>query len=229
MDSYLPIILDVLLAAVLAAAFFIGYKRGFLRTVWGIAAVILSIVLTIVIQPYTNRFFENSPLCFILEDRVYSMVYDHASSIAGTSDGEPADSAEIAPSAEFFESAYSLPEKYAKQAAGALNNAADIAASSAAAAAADTVTSIAEVILLFIAIRLLLAIIHSILKLIFKFPVLKQTNKLAGGIAQTVLALTAIYAVFAVSAAAGWGAFDHTILCRQLYDHNLLLTLLELW
>ena len=171
--NYIPIILDAALCAILVLAFMIGYRRGFLRTIWGIAAIILSIVLTIIIRPYTNEFFENSVLHYMVEDQVYTMIDKHISSSAeGSND-----------TAEFFENAYSLPPRYAETAAEALDSTAEKTVSAASEAAADTVTSIVEVILLFISIRLALAIVYSLLKLIFKFPLLKQTNHLAGGIA----------------------------------------------
>ncbi|HIU56487.1 MAG TPA: CvpA family protein [Candidatus Ornithomonoglobus merdipullorum] len=218
MQNYIPIIIDAVLCAVLVCAFVIGYKRGFLRTVWGIAAIVLSIVITIVIRPYTNSFFENSVLHYMVEDQVYSIIDEHVS----VSSEAPQSSA------QFFESAYSMPPKYAETAAETLENAADNTVSAAAQAAADTVTSITEVILLFIVIRLALAIIYSLLKLIFKFPLLKQTNHIAGAIAQTALALIAIYTVLAIAAVMGSGLFSDTILCKALYDHNILLTLLGL-
>lgn len=218
MENYIPIIADALLCAVLICAFIIGYKRGFLRTVWGIAAIVLSIVLTIVIRPYTNSFFENSVLHYMVEDQVYSIIDEHVS----VSENTPQSSA------QFFESAYYMPPKYAETAAEALDSAAEKTVSAAARAAADTVTSITEVILLFIVIRLALAIIYSLLKLIFRFPLLKQTNHLAGAITQTALALIAVYTVLAIAAVMGSGIFSDTILCKTLYDHNILLALLGL-
>lgn len=216
--EYTTIILDILLCAVLIAAFIIGLKRGFLRTVWGLGAFVIAVVLTIIIRPYTAGFFENSVLHYMVEDKVYTTVLEHAPQVSPdeTIDG----------SSDFFTEAYSMPHKYAESAAEVFDSAAEKTAASAASAAADTVTSITEAILLFVAIRLALAIIYSILKLIFKFPLLKQTNKLAGAIAQTALALAAVYTVFAVAAVAGSDIFNDTVICKALYDNNILLALL---
>ena len=214
----LSLILDILLCAVLAAAFFIGLKRGFLRTVWGLGAFVLAVVLTIVIKPYTTDFFQGSVLHYMVEDKVYTAVLDR---IPNAPDAAESGS-------KLFSEAYSMPEKYAENAAEVFDSASEKTAEAAAAAAADTVASITEAILLFVSLRLALAIIYSVLKLIFKFPLLKQTNKLAGAAVQTALALAAVYTVFAAAAVMGTDIFADTVLCKAMYNNNILLALLGL-
>ena len=214
----LSLILDILLCAVIAAAFFIGLKRGFLRTVWGLGAFVLAVVLTIVIKPYTTDFFRGSVLHYMVEDKVYTAVLDRIPNAPDAAEG----------GSKLFSEAYSMPEKYAENAAEVFDSAAEKTAEAAAAAAADTVASITEAILLFVSLRLALAIIYSVLKLIFKFPLLKQTNKLAGAAVQTALALAAVYTVFAAAAVMGTDIFADTVLCKAMYNNNILLALLGL-
>lgn len=139
-------IYDIILCAVLAGMFLFGWHRGFLRTIWGLAAIVLTIVFTVIFKPY-------APLLFRC--------------------AEPASTA-----------------------------------------------------LLFISIRVLLALIYRVLNAVLKLPLLKQTNQLAGGIAELVIALAVIYAVLAATALIGTDPVENTTLCRYFYDNNLLLMLL---
>ncbi len=216
--DYTSIILDIILCAVVVAAFIIGYKRGLLRSIWGLAAVIIAIILTIVIKPYTTDFFENSILHYMVEDHVYTAVTSYMDNAAEK--GESTNSSVI------FRTIYMLPDKYAEEASEIYDNTTEKTAAAASAAAADAVTSITEAILLFVAIRLALAIIYSILKLIFKFPILKQTNRLSGAIIQTALAFIAIYTILAIAAITGTDIFGGTVICKLLYNNNLLLNIL---
>lgn len=216
--DYTSIILDIILCAVIVAAFIIGYKRGLLRSIWGLAAVIIAIILTIVIKPYTTNFFNNSILHYMVEDHVYTAVTSYMDNAA--EQGESTNSSVI------FKTIYMLPDKYAEEAAEVYDNTTEKTAAAASAAAADAVTSITEAILLFVAIRLALAIMYSILKLIFKFPVLKQTNRLAGALIQTALALIAVYTILAAAAITGTDIFSGTVICKLLYNNNLLLNML---
>lgn len=141
---------DIILCAALAAGFFYGYKRGLLRTIWGLTALVLSIILTIIIRPYFPETI--------------------------TIKGIPV------PPAPF----------------------------------------------LFIAVRIVLAAAYRILSLIFTLPLLKQTNKLAGGIAQLIITAAALYVIFWAAQAIGTDIFNDTSLCRFMYDNNLLMSVIGL-
>ncbi len=211
MGNYM--ILDLILCAALIAAFIIGYKRGFLRTAWSISALIIAVALTAFLRPYAAELFEKSALNSFISDNVYDTVYANI----------PDSITEQEDSTELLDSLYFLPEKYSNSVSENLSGAAELTAGAVSESIASVVTGIAATIFLFIVIRFALALLYSALKIIFSFPVLDQTNRLAGGIVQLIIALAAVYTILAVAAVTGTDIFGDTILCRFLYENNLLL------
>lgn len=208
------IILDMILCAALIAAFIIGYKRGFLRTVWSISALIIAVALTAFLRPYATELFEKSTLNSFISDNVYDAVYTN---IPENSENIQEDSPEL------LDSLYFLPEKYSRSISESLAGAAELTADTVSGSIADVVTDIAATIFLFIVIRFALALLYSVLKIIFSFPVLNQTNRLAGGIIQLIIALAAVYTILAAAAVTGTDVFGNTVLCKFFYENNLLL------
>lgn len=206
----LSIILDAALCVILIAAFCAGLKRGLLKTLWGLIALVLTIVLAAVLRPCVSESFKSSAIGAALRGYVYSAVEENACGL-------------IAPSGESRE-IYALPDKYGI----ALPELAEGSVSAAADAAAEVVTEIASVVFLVIIIRLALWIIHMILKFASALPVLKETNRIAGALAQLVIAAAAVYAALAAAAVVGTDIFDDTIICKFMYDRNLLLAVMGL-
>lgn len=208
------IILDLILCAALIAAFIIGYKRGFLRTAWSISALIIAVALTALLRPYAAELFEKSALNSFISDNVYDAVYNNIPD-GGTAAQED--------SSELLSSLYFLPEKYSSSVSESLSGAAELTADRVSESIASVVTDIAATIFLFIVIRFALALLYSVLKIIFSFPVLRQTNRLAGGIVQLIIALAVVYTILAAAAVTGTDIFGDTLLCRFFYENNLLL------
>lgn len=211
-------VLDIILGVILLIAFIIGYRRGFLRTVWGLVALVAAIILTITLRPYAYDMFRSSVFANKAEEYIQNRVNSSL-----TLNLENTDTKE-----DFLSGIYTLPEKYSDLAEEKIADTSQAAADKVAAAITESVMDIASVILLFLVIRLALAIIYAILNLAFKFPLLKQTNKLAGAIASLVITLSAVYAVFAVVAVTGTDIFEDTTVCEFLYDNNILLTVMDI-
>ncbi|MDD6763295.1 MAG: CvpA family protein [Clostridiales bacterium] len=218
----LKIILDAALCAVLAAAFFIGLKRGLLKTVWGLAALITAIVLTCILRPYAVDSFKKSFLAEGLHSYVYNVVSSRSEDMLSTACGN------IADAQTSLDTAYKLPEKYSEAAAARIAASTENAVASITDTVTDSVVEIASGIFLFIIIRLFLWIIYMILKFAATLPVIRETNRLAGGLAQLLIAAVFLYAAFAVAAIIGTDIFNDTVICNFMYNHNLLLTLIGL-
>lgn len=197
-------IYDILLCAVLVLAFFIGTRRGLLKTAWGLVSLVAAIILASIFHPTAVKFFKQTPLA----DNIAGYVSEKLTFDTETVDFQDSLPHDILPETELN------PGELGKQAADTLS---------------QTVTNSAIGlicgILLFIAIRILLSVVYHILNVIFKFPVIKQTNKLLGGIIQTVLALAAVYAVLAVTAISGTDILNGSYLCKLIYENNLLISL----
>lgn len=220
MDNF--IIYDIILCAILIAAFLIGYRRGFLRTVWGISSLLIAIALTAMLRPYTAEFFENSILNAIITDNVYTAVTEQID------ENVINNSQSIQDTAAAVQDAFPLPDKYAQNIAVSIKEGQQTTTEVIANSVVNIVTDIAGTIFLFLVIRIILAIVYSVLKIAFSFPVLKQTNKLGGGIVQFIIVLAIVYIVFAAAAVYGTNAFDKTYICSIFYNNNILLSIIGL-
>lgn len=193
-------IYDVILCVALICAFIIGMRRGLLRSVWGLAALILSIILTSIIHPMAINSFKKSAVGENINNYVSEKIAENASEVGS----------EI----------YVLPDNFTNE--DILNFTKDNINT---AAIVEPVINVAGAVILFVFIRILLAVIYNILKVIFSFPVLKQTNKLAGGLVQTIIALTAVYALLAIIAVSGSNILNDTVICKTMYENNILISI----
>ncbi len=199
---------DLILCGILIAAFLIGFHRGLLRSIWGISALIIAIVLTSIFHPYVVEFFKGSIIADSLTEYVHTTV-----------------SEKIA--LPEFDSIYTLPQTLMENSQLNPANIVEDRIGAVTDSIINNVINIASAILLFIFIRLALAIVYTLLKLVFTLPVLRQTNRLAGGVAQTVIALVFVYAILAVIAVSGTDILNDSVVCKLMYDHNILLTILS--
>ncbi|MGN0181843.1 MAG: CvpA family protein [Candidatus Ornithomonoglobus sp.] len=218
----LKIILDTALCVILAASFLIGLKRGLLKTVWGLSALVIAIVLTCILRPYAVDSFKKSILAQGLHSYVYNVVSTRSEDMLASAAGNVTD-AQAA-----LDTTYTLPEKYTRAAAEQIAESTESAVSSITDTVTDSVVEIASGIFLFIIIRLLLWIIYMILKFVTALPVIKETNRAAGGVAQLLIAAVFLYAAFAIAAIIGTDIFNDTVICNFMYNHNLLLTVIGL-
>lgn len=140
-------IYDLILCAAFAGMFIYGWHRGLLRTVWGLASLALTFILTMLLKQYALEI--------------------------------------------------------------------------------STLPPPATVAILFICIRICLALVYRVLDAIMHFPILKQTNSLAGALAELLITLALVYAILGASALLGSDLVSNTILCKYFYDNNLLLMLLN--
>lgn len=193
-------IFDILLIVVLVCAFLIGMKRGLLRTIWGLSALIASIVLASILHPIAIESFKSSPIGTGINNYIYEKIEESG---AG----------------ETLDAVYSLPQGISQNIDQQAEN-----IEATVQPIVDTVINIACAIFLFILIRIALAVLYNVLKLIFSFPVLKQTNKLAGGIIQTLIAFVAVYAVLAIAAVYGNKIPDDSYICKTMYENNILIS-----
>jgi hypothetical protein len=215
-------VFDIILCALLAAAFALGCKKGFLRTIWGLSALIITIVLTGFLRPFAAESFENSVFAKELNAYVYSMVSERSELLLSAAESTAAETAAA------LDTSYTLPEKYTQPMAEKISDSVQTTVASIADTITAKVVALASGIFVFILIRLLLAIIYRILKFAFSLPVLKQSNRLAGGIVQLLIAITAAYLVFAVTAILGKSFFEETVICKYMFDNNLLFTFIGL-
>lgn len=212
------ILLDGILCVVLAASFHIGYRKGFLRTVWGLAALVITIAFTGIIQPHVSNSLRNSEFATSLNSYVYDTVNKRTSEMI-TSGIE-----NIRPTQSYVDSVYSLPKNYTDSIANQLTEKSQNSISSTVNAITNKLVGMTSGIVAFTSLRVLLSMLYRVLKMIFKFPILKQTNRLAGGLSQLIIVLVIICGIIGAMTIAGTNIFDDTIICKYIYEHNILLS-----
>lgn len=71
---------DILILAILIIATFLGYKKGFLRTLTGVISIIISFVIAVSFSPQIEDFIKNTP--------VYEAIYENIEETIGTESEE---------------------------------------------------------------------------------------------------------------------------------------------
>lgn len=205
-------ILDIILIALLVLAFFIGYKKGFVKSVWKITALILTIVLILILKTPAIKFLSGTNLAVTINTKISeSLPQGGGVNIAQT---------------------LNLPEFLQGEVDSQITTAQGLPIS-------DTVNSsltslfitIIACVGLFIIIRLILAAVFMIITAVTELPLIKGVNKLVGGLLGAVNILFIVYlllAVMSLFASADNMLFEeinNTQLVKYLYNYNILLQL----
>lgn len=205
-------ILDIILIALLVLAFFIGYKKGFVKSVWKITALILTIVLILILKAPAVKFLSGTNLAVTINTKISeSLPQGGGVNIAQT---------------------LNLPEFLQGEVDSQITTAQGLPIS-------DTVNSsltslfitIIACVGLFIIIRLILAAVFMIITAVTELPLIKGVNKLVGGLLGAVNILFIVYlllAVMSLFASADNMLFEeinNTQLVKYLYNYNILLQL----
>ncbi len=207
------IILDVILLLIFSMFVFIGYKKGLVKVVFGLIAIIVSLIITIILyRPITNLVIENTQI----DENLSNMIQDKIS---------------FNKEQDKKEETNQFLDKYINDTKEDLEN--GIIKSSAEIISINII-GVSVLLILFIIIRIIVTIIGLITNKLADLPIIKQFNK-AGGILYGIIeGLVIIYVVlaitfFIVSAtnnAQIINIIDSSILTKFLYGNNLILKIL---
>lgn len=210
------IIPDIILAAVLVISFAVGYKKGFVKSVWKIAALIVTIVLVMALKTPAVNFLSGTEAANIISSKVAETVK--------IPQGGGVNIAESLNLPEFMQPQINEQIQAADSAVKSIND-----------AAAYSLTGIFITIIacvaLFITIRLILMAVYMIINGITEAPVIKGVNKLLGAllaVVNTVFVIFLILALVSLFAPADSGLFDMingTYVVKYFYNYNILLQL----
>lgn len=167
--------IDILTAAVFVLFITIGYKKGLLRSLYGIAALAASIIIAYLLYPYIKNIISNG----VFGDWIRSTVQ--------TKYIEPGLSSGSLNSA-------SLPEYMRSMVATGrigLSSALTVFSS-------NLVLNLLSFIAVFIVTRILIGVLGKVLHLISKLPVIRFFDKVGGAIFGLIESLLILYLIFAV-------------------------------
>lgn len=210
----MSLILDIILVVILVAAFVIGTKKGFVKSVWKLAALVITIVLMLALKTPTVNFISQTRLA----ETINMKVTEHVT----LPQGGGINIAETLNLPEFMQSD--------------INN--QVSASqgfSVAETVSSSLTSLFITIIacvgLFIAIRLILAVAFMIISAVTELPLIKSVNKLAGGVMAVVNVVFIVYlllafmSLFAPADSTLFENINNTYFVKYFYNYNILLQL----
>lgn len=207
-------ILDIILIALLILAFFIGYKKGFVKSVWKIAALVLTIVLMLMLKTPAVKFLSGTGLASTVNTKISETV--------SLPQGGGVNIAETLNLPVFMQG--ELNDQITATQGLTINDTVNSSLTS-------LFITIIACIGLFIIIRLVLAAVFMIISAVTELPLIKGVNKLVGGLLAAVNILFIVYlllAVMSLFAPADSALFDeinNTYLVKYLYNYNILLQL----
>lgn len=208
------IIPDILLLALLIMSVVIGYKKGFVKSVWKIAALAATIALVMALKTPAVNFLSGTQFAGVVHTKVSESI--------NLPQGGGVNIAQN----------LNLPLPLQESVDSGINSASG-AVSAVNEAAANSLSNVFITVIacvgLFILIRLSLMAVYMIINAVTKAPVIKGVNKMAGGIlmlVNTVFVIFLVLALFSLFAPADSGMYDtinNTYLVKYFYHYNILL------
>lgn len=208
------IIPDLILLALIAIAFITGYKKGFVKSVWKIAALIVTVVLVLALKTPAINYISGTEFAAALNEKIGETV--------NIPQGGGVNIAEVLNLPEFMR--------------GDVNNQ---ISSSIVSSVNDTVNSsltnifltIIVSVALFIIIRILLTAVFMVINGVSKAPVINGVNRMAGGLLAAVNIVFAVFialalvSLFAPADSSLFEMIENTYAVKYLYNYNILLQL----
>lgn len=240
-------VLDIILAAIVLICIVRGTKKGFIRAAFSILTFFVAALLSFMFYGPFSEYVINTPvgqnISQGLEESVYKAVSGDAakqSAQIDETDGSQNDAASIQSSTEYnttegILNAMKLPqfmfETVMSQSDFLMRNARVTAAQAVSSSLSGALMKIMAGVALFVLLLIALWILRIVLECIFRLPLLKDVNKLAGCVAGLINGLLLSYLLLAVvSSLAGFpelqfirGTAEKSYIYKNLYETNMIL------
>lgn len=198
-------IIDIILVLIFISAFIIMSKKGFIKAIYSLSSGVITLLLIALFLTPMTQALGNTKLGTEIEKSVNTFLTQNMQN-----PGE-----DLSPLIKD----------------GLASSGIDAVSEQVGSTISQTVLKIVTIVILFILIRILVGLLFFVLEAIFKFPVLSQANRLAGGIAGLVNVLLAVYIICAVlSLNFEWtnnlrGIIDQTKILKYFYVNNYMISL----
>ena len=175
------IVIDIVIVAIVASLVFIEAKKGIVNVIFNLGAFAVSLLLTVIlITPVTNFVINNTTLDETIESSILE---------SGIIDEKP--SSEVTENDDIA----SMISNYVKEIEVKVQNGIFTTISR---GLAESIVKLVVAIGLFIVIRIILVIVKCVTHLIAKLPLIREVDKIGGGIYGFLKAMLVLYVVFAV-------------------------------
>lgn len=221
-------ILDLAVIGAVVLAFIISARRGLVKSVWKIAALIITIVLVIALRAPAAEYISQTKL----SDRIYTAVSDKLTFNDSAPDegaaGENGSKDEKSGIPQYILS--DITGSAEKEARSAAQNGAEIINRELTGQLTQRIIDIIVIVGLFVIIRLLLMAAFMIIDTVTKLPLINQANALLGGLLGAVNMIAVLYIACALLSlfAKGRviGLIEQSYIVKYFYNYNILLQLI---
>ena len=213
------LVIDIISVILIVVSFVRGSMKGFIKSVWRLAAWVITAVLTFSLLTPAYEFALNLPVSEKLNTQVHQYLDERLTN------GNEQEAVMITGLPEFLGESIDLSQLTSEAAQNFDNAVSDFAKN-----ITNIIIKIAVFILLFLIIRILLWFVFNVLNVASKLPVIKGANKLLGGIAGVLGTMFVIYLVcafisFFASNAGVIEVINSSYIVKYSYNNNILLQL----
>lgn len=205
---------DILILLILILATYLGYKKGFLRTLSGVIAILLSFVLALNFSTYVEEFIKSTP--------VYESIYENIENNVNPSNSEDE---------EYNVAKLNMPSTMLKKIEKNIDNKKNEAVNTVVEKVSNAAVKIISILLIFIAVRLILWILLSGFGIIKKLPLIGWFDKILGALFGFLRGFLVVYLLLAVVTM--FAAFNtenkivksinHSEFAKVMYNNNVFL------
>lgn len=230
------IFLDILIGFVIFLCVLRGYKRGFIRTVFGIISFGLAIVLSFMFYVSFAQYFKQTPVGISCHNSIKSSVIQSLTQKRETGEIEKNTSEDMLKALNlptFLNSSVYQNSMYLVRNSDDSMSGEAFVMDTVGEAAASALVRILTGIILFVGLLILFYILRIILETIFKLPLLKGVNKGAGVAAGLVKGVLVAYFILGIIAFMGnlegfvWmkAWVNSSIIFQNMYQNNIIFSL----
>lgn len=217
--GYLPMILDIALVIIFIVSVISMARRGLIKSLYRLVSIVVTVVLVAVLITPVTTAIENSQAGAVIYRSVGNQIEKQSKESLSSGEGAGVNA----------ESVWDMPE-YIKN-SGQIQQITDTAISNSTRVITQILIKIIAAVGLFIIIKLILALIFLIIEGVFKMPILKSINTIAGAFTAILTVFTVIYLILGVISL-DLPMFDsikyvisQTYLVRLFYDYNFLMAM----
>jgi len=180
---------DILVIGIILIFTFIGFKTGFILTLYRFVSMILSFWIALQLYPIVSKFLITTPIFGWLKNMINGPVHDKLNGVKSLTLQSGIDQLGVPSFMGDWIKGNNPGEKTAKL----VNDVSQMISTT----LAEIAIKIFSVILVFILAFFLLLIIKNLLKLLVKMPIIKQLDKVAGTLIGVLTGLIVAYLVCA--------------------------------
>ena len=160
-----------------------GMRKGFVKSVFSLSSLLLSLVLALTLYPVVSDFLTESVVADYVRLNVYQ-VFDSK--------------ADEAPATEDPDVMLNLPGSLQKTMTNAVTETADALQDTVANSVANLAINLLSILIVFVLVKLILLVLSKLLGAVARLPVIRTANKLLGGIVGGVYGILLVYLILAL-------------------------------